>query len=240
MSKIKKYIILGIVVILIGASLWFSPTILSYVQSFSNSSSSSSSYVAPYTSLTLRQGINETATLDFGDTEYTFDYSARVGYSVGSLDFSTFIATSDSIRIPQDGDKYSDFGIEVKVSDVSSDSISSYVVILVRPTIQNYMASLHYTEVNLTLNMPSSVSLSSYLTNVTHQYAFWYTVIVNSYQAVNTPQLTIQLGTQEKTFEVYAGGYPAVSGVPTSDFNIDTLVFKIEPNYMIIYVQPLY
>lgn len=219
---------LGIVVVIIGAFLWFSPTIISYIQ---NPNSSGSSYNPPYTSLTLRDRMNYTTTLEFGDTEYSFTY-----YYGLSLQVSTFIEASKSYT-PHKGDTYRDFGIEVKVSDVTSDYISNYIVILVKPTIQNYMASLHYTEVNLTLNEPVWVNITSGLVNETHQYGFRYTQVTHpsSYE----PQLTIHTVTQEKTYDVSSSS-SAFWSSDIKDFNIETRVFKIESQYMVIYVKPLY
>jgi hypothetical protein len=222
MSLVKKLIVLGIVVVIVGAFLWFSP----YFQNSTNSS-----YNASYTSLTLRDGMNNTATLEFGDTEYNFDYSG------GILMDSTFIELSKSYT-PHKGDTYRDFGMEVKVSDVTSDYISNYIVILVKPTVQNYMASLHYTEVNLTLNEGKSVSISSGLTNETHEYGFTYTQVkyASSYYE---SYLTVDLGAQENKHQVIASSSASWAS-DIRDLNIEIRVFKVELQYMVIYVKPLY
>jgi hypothetical protein len=227
MSKIKKYLALGVVVVIIGALFYFSPTILSFFQN----PSSSTSYNAPYTTLTLRDGMNYTATLEFGETEYSFVYYYGAGLYV-----STFIGGEKSYT-PNIGDTYRDFGIEIKVSNIASDYISNYIVILVKPTVQNYMASLYYTRVNLTLNQPTWVNISSGLVNETHQYCFTYTTIV--YPTMYEPYLTIDSDGQEKTHQVYASGSYAWS-TDIKEFNIEATVFKTDSQYMVIYVKPLY
>lgn len=221
-----KKVIIGLIlaVIIVVALVWYAPTIISY---FQNSSSNSSD--ASYTSLTLRETMNNSASIWFGDTKYDF------GYSYGVLGVSTFYGGGKSYT-PHKGDTYRDFGIEVKVSDVGSNYISNYIVILVKPTIQNYMASLHYTMVNLTLNEPTWVNITSGLVNETHQYGFRYLGIV---WPVSDPQLTIHTDTGEKTYRVTDSG-SAIWNSDIKDFNIETRVYKIESAHMIIYVKPLY
>jgi rubredoxin len=223
---IKKVIGLSLAAIIIGALLWYAPNIISY---FQNSSPQSSD--ASYTSLTLRHGMNYSTTLEFGDTEYSFSYYYGLGLQV-----STFIEGSKSYSAHK-GDTYRDFGIELKVSNVASDYISNYIVILVKPTVQNYMASLYYTRVNITLNEAKSVNISSGLVNETREYGFLYTQVMHP--SFYEPQLTIHIETQEKTYDVSASG-SALWSSDIKDFNIETRVFKIESQYMVIYVKPLY
>jgi hypothetical protein len=228
---LKSRWIIGLLfaVVVIGALLWFSPNIISYLQNPTNSSDAS------YTSLMLRDRMNSTATLEFGDTEYSFTYNYGAGLYASTLYVSTFIG--DKSYTPNTGDTYRDFGIEIKVSKITSDYISNYIVFLVKPTVQNYMASLHYTEVNITLNQAVWVNISSGLVNETHQYSFTYTKIV--YPAMYEPYITIGSDGQEKTHQVYASGSYAWS-TNIRDFNIETTVFKTESQYMLIYVKPLY
>jgi hypothetical protein len=174
--------------------------------------------------------MNNTATLEFGDTEYSFGYFYGSGLSV-----STFI--NSTLYMPHIGDTYTDFGIETKVANLTSDYISNYIVILVKPIVQNYMASLHYTEVNITLNQVTWVNISSGLVSETHKYGFMYTKVIHP--TMYEPQLTIYAGTQQKTYYVYASGSYMWS-TNIKDFNIETTVFKTESQYMVIYVKPLY
>ncbi|MGA3191891.1 MAG: hypothetical protein ABSD73_05180 [Candidatus Bathyarchaeia archaeon] len=225
MSKIRKLVGLAIVVVIIGLLLYYAPTIISFVQ---NPSSSGSSYNAPCTSLTLRDGTsgtNHTTTLDFGDTEYTFEYS------IGSyFEASTFIEPYE-IYTPHIGDVYRYCGIEIDISKVTSDYISSYIVFLVKPTVQNYMASLHYTKVNITLNNDVAVNISSGLTNETHQYYFAYDGMVSPMEID---------GWLEVWFSSQGQKFDAVVGNTITVFNIEIRPFKVQSHYMVIYVKPLY
>lgn len=133
--------------------------------------------------------------------------------------------------IPTEGKTYSDLGIEIKVSKVSSDYISNYIVILVKPTVQNYMASLHYTKVSIALYETKAVNISSGLINKTNQYWFSYTQI--THPTFNEPQLTIRTNSQSKSYVV-------IAGFAIREFEIETRVYKIESGYMVIYVKPLY
>ena len=217
--KSRWIIIFLLAVVLIGTLLWFAPNIMSYFQNSADSSNAS------YSSLTLRDGMNSTATLEFGDTEYNF------AYTIGILSTSTFIGGSQTHWTPHKGEVYNELGIEVRVSDVASDYVSNYIVILVKPTIQNYMASLHYTRVNITLHGTRAVNISSGLINKTNQYWFLYTQI--THPTLNEPQLTIGNASQQKTYFISVGK-------TIKEFEIETRVFKIESNYMVIYVKPLY
>lgn len=215
---IGKIICAVLAVSIIVALLCFAPIILSYFQN------PSSSLSASYTSLTLREMMNHTATIEFGDTEYNFDYTG------GFLFDSTFISGSQ-MHSPKKGNVYDEFGIEVKVSDVSSDYVSNYIVILVKPTVQNYMASLHYTKVDIALYETKAVNISSGLINKTNEYGFAYTQV--THPSFNEPQLEIQTATQSKVYYV-------VASFTIRDFDIEVRVYKIESGHMIIYVKPLY
>ena len=220
---IKRVIGLAVVLIIIGAFFWYAPSIISYIQNLSSRNQNSSG--VSYTSLTLRYRMNNTATIEFGDTEYSFAY-----YYGGGLTVWTLLEGSKFYK-PHKGDTHRDFGIEIKVSDVTSDYISEYVVILVRPTINNYSASLHYTKVTIALYETKTVNISSDLINRTNQYWFSYTQV--THPSFNEPQLTIGTTSQQKTHDVIVGS-------TIREFEIEVRVFKIESEYMAIYVKPLY
>ena len=225
MSLIKKLIILGVVVAIAGILLWFSP-IPSYFQNSANSS-----YNAPYTSLTLRVGMNYSATLDFGDTEYD------IMYPYGNyLGVSTFIDSTNlhTFNAPHSGDVYKYAGIEIDVSKVASDYISDYIVILVKPTIQNYMASLFYTKVNMTIYQSQAVNISSGLTGERRLY--WFTYTPSQYGSGNIVRLEVQNSSQRIYYDVYVGRVIGYS----DNSDLEIRVFEVESQYMVIYVKPLY
>ena len=219
--NLGKVVITLLAVMVIGALLWYSPTIISYFQTPTDSSDEYS-----YINMTLRDlPLSETnaTIIEFGDTEYSFRYLG--GYLTVEAPFQS------KFYIPTEGKIYNDLGIEIKVSKVGSDYISNYIVILVKPTIQNYMASLHFTKVNITLNETKAVNISSGLINKTNQYWFSYTQI--AYPTFNEPQLTIRTSSQSKSYVV-------IAGFTIREFEIETKVYKIRPEYMVIYVKPLY
>jgi predicted RNA-binding Zn-ribbon protein involved in translation (DUF1610 family) len=101
----KKIIGLFLLFIIMGALLWYAPTIISYIQNlFSNSSNAS------YIRLMLRDGMNHTAAIEFNDTEYSFDYTG------GFLSVRTFI--DFQMYSPHEGDTYTDFGIKTKKTGI--------------------------------------------------------------------------------------------------------------------------
>jgi hypothetical protein len=224
--SLTKLIALAVLVMTIaGALLWFL-VVPSYIQN-----SLSSSQNAPYTSLTLRTGINNTATVEFGDTYYTLNYYYYYPHPEGSwLTVSTFIGSNTHYRVYK-GETYTDFGVEAKVSDTGWDDISNYIVILVKPVIQNYAASLNYTRLNISPGETKSIDISSGLTNETRQYAFTYTQNTSAYNLAS--QITIRTNTQEKT-------YLASEGYTIRDLNVEVRIYKVESAHMIIYVKPLY
>ena len=218
--KSRWIIILLLAVVVIGALLWFAPNIISYLQNPTNSSDAS------YTSLTLRDGINNTATLEFGDTEYSFSYNIPTHI----FSIYTFLGGYELYE-PHKGDTHRDMGIEVKVSDVASDYVSSYISLLVKPIIQNYSASLHYTKVTVGLGATKSVSISSGLVNMTKQYWFSYTLMTAA--SANRRQLTIEYASTQQTYFV-------VVNTTIRDFDMEVRVYKLESGYLVIYVKPLY
>jgi len=219
----KKIIGVVTVVIIIGLLLWNAPTIISYVQNLSSPTDSSNE---SYTELTLRDlpisEVNNTV-IEFGDTEYSFRYLG--GYLM------VYVPFQSKIYIPTEGKTFNDLGIEIKVSNVSSDYISKYIVILVKSTVQNYMASLYYTRVSIPLYQTKVVNISSGLINKTNQYWFSYSQI--THPSFNEPQLTIRTTSQSKSYVV-------IAGFTIKEFEIETRVYKVESGYMIIYVKPLY
>lgn len=172
--------------------------------------------------------MNDSVTLDFGDTEYTLTYSG------GVLSDYTFIATAPYTHVPHAGDVYREFGIEIDVFKVGLDNFSNYIVIIVRPTVQNYMASLNYTEVNVAAYQTIEVNISSSLTNKTNTYWFscGYVMVDDSFEY---SQLTIQNASQNNKYDTYVGN-------TITDFDIEVRIFKnlgLGLN-IVIYVKPLY
>jgi hypothetical protein len=225
----SKRIIIGVllVAVAIGIIALFSPTIISDLQSSSSQSSSAS-----YTSLMIRMG-NYSATVDFGDTEYYFNYVS------GSIGIYAPFQSVQAILNPEVGHTYSIFGVEIKVDNISSDYLSNYIVIGVKPTIANYMFSTyHYYKVNLTsypliqygppINYSITKNISSGITNETRQYTFTY---YEGFLVVANSSLT-------REYEIPTTS-DYIMGAET-DFDIQIRVYEVEPEYLVIYVMPLY
>jgi len=233
-GRIKKFIILGIVVIMIGGVLlWYFPTINPY---FWNSSANSSG--ASYTKLMIRNGNIDT--LEFGDTEYILGYT----YPPSDAGFISVIIpfNSSSIKNPQVGHTYKIFGAEIKVSNVSSDNISSFVVILVKPTIGDYMFSTYrYTKVDIPYCVLDTVKISSGLTNKTNQYTFGFTSYTQQpFNGAFQATLAISNSTQSEQYPVNQNYRGSNGSLIENDFNIEVRLYKVNSSSMIIYVKPLY
>jgi hypothetical protein len=225
---VKKIIAVFSVLTIIIIIAWQYPAIISILQSSSFNSDAS------YTRLLLRDlpighVASSNGTVEFGDTEYYFAYS---GGMIGiSAPFQY-----DSIMSPKMGNSYKALGIEVKVANVSSDYISSFAVIMVKPTVTNYMFSTYrYTKVDVPLGNEKTVEISSGLTNEKDQFTFAYASAPNRLSFGAT--LIVRTSFQSKQYSTYAG---LVIPEAEKDFNIEIHVYKADSNNMIIYVKPLY
>ena len=232
--RLEKIIGLATVIAIIGIALfWYSPAFAPY---FQNSSASSSN--ASYTKLMIRNG--NTDALEFGDTEYIFGYMyppLDVGFITVNIPFN-----SSSITNPQIGHIYKIFGAEIEVSNVSSDYISSFVVILVKPATEDYMFSTYrYTKVDIPYGISETVKISSGSINKTNQYTFGFTSYApeslnDAFQAT----LTVSNSTRSAQYQLnynYMGS--AITPIENY-FNIEVKLYKVNSSNIIIYVKPLY
>ena len=85
-----------------------------------------------------------------------------------------------------------------------------------------------YTKVNMTSGEATTVSISSGLINKTNKYYFTYTGNYNKYA-----YFTISNGSQLKSYFLGEGN-------TATDFDIEVRIYKVEPQYMVVYVKPLY
>jgi len=114
---IKKVIGLAVVLIIIGAFLWYAPTIISSLQNLFSQSS--------YTKINVVMG--QVAIYDHGDNHYVFAY--RLLSSDPTDKFYVSSGFQTRMFSATEGAMYKDLGIEIKVSEVHSD----YIVLLVKP-----------------------------------------------------------------------------------------------------------
>lgn len=226
MSTPKKIILLVFITSLIVLFLLYAFNIIPFNQNIGSESGELPETV--YTNMTLRTSLYaseiEQINIQFGDTEYIFRYQQGKLYISGPF-------PTDWINNPKEGKTYYRFGIEIFVATIGSDYISKYITILVRPTVEDYMASLYYTKVNITQYETKAVNISSGLIDKTNQYWFTY---IPSIHRLDFPTLTIKTTSQTKKYSIPYGV------LNVRDFDIETRVYKIEPTYMIIYVKPLY
>jgi hypothetical protein len=177
----------------------------------------------------IRSG-NYTEPLKLGDAEYYFSYTTLFYREINvNAPF-----TIDKIENPKAGDLYQGLGIEVKVANVSSDYISDYVVIKIRPTTDNYMFSTYrYTKVDIPLGYTKTVDISSGLINKTNQYTFQYLFAPSAHSA----ELAVKTDVLSKRYSAYVG---LIVAEARNDFEIEISVFKADSNRLVLYVKPLY
>lgn len=243
-GKAINKIIIGIVIvcIIIGATIWYAPAIISQFQNPSSNSSDAS-----YTSLMLRAAYGQgdtSATAEFGDTEYIFAYISGTIYVNAPFQ-------GDFVQSPRVGHSYYTLGIELKVENISSDYLSDYAVIKVKPTIDNYMFSTYReTKVDIPceqnapivqygtpsplVNYSVTVSISSGIVNKTNQYTFRYAFAP---MVLSAATLVVSNSSQSKQYSAYAG---LIVADAEKDFNIEIYVYKTDSDRMILYVKPLY
>src|SRR4030067_3279985 len=219
----KKAIVVAVfVVAVIGIILWQSSAITSLFQN-------SASIVpgASYTTLLIRSG-NPSEPIKLGDTEYSFHYM-----TVQLTIYAPF--QSDYIPSPKIGDSYQGLGIELKVANVTSDYLSGYIVINVRPTINSYMFSTyHLTQVDFPVGKAKTVDISSGLIDRTNQLTFAYP---SAPPVGSGATLYVSNTTQSKSYLAYAG---LIVVEAKNDFDIEIRVSKIDSTRMLLYVKPLY
>lgn len=116
---------------------------------------------------------------------------------------------------PVEGAVYRDFGIEIKVSEVNLD----YIVLSVKPTVQNYLAQSSFKKLTIAEGQYQTISFNG------NEYTITYTG--NNQIAVMTPLL------QYKTYYIN-------SGTIHSDLGIEIRVYKVFPEYIIIFVKSIY
>jgi hypothetical protein len=119
MSRTRKLIVLGVVVVIIGMFLYFTPTISTFQNYLSQSS---------YTKVTIVQG--QFAHYDHGDNHYSFAWKLGLMPNDSPTIFAVFSGfQSESFSTTPLGATYTAFGLEIKVSEVYTD----HIVLLVKP-----------------------------------------------------------------------------------------------------------
>lgn len=206
----KKVAGILLAVVVIGALLWYAPTIISFIQ---NSS---------YTKLTLTKNSStfpNSTTLTFGNIDYSFSYvwqNNQYFLSVGDS-----ILEGKSYPQPTNSSVYRDFGLEIKVSEADSNQI----VLLVKPTVQDYLASLSFKKMTITQGQYQTVNFSG------NEYTIGY--LQNPPYYVNELIVTTSL-LQSRQYSISS------SQIVSCDLGLEIRVYKATTAYAIIYVKPSY
>jgi ribosomal protein L37AE/L43A len=119
---IKKAIGVLLVAVIIGAFVWYSPTIISTIQNF----------IEDYGYTRVAISVDSGTTIHLGDNAYIFEYwdssfakGLNSSATTSVFGIAPFMVWHPAIQ----GATYRDSGLEIKVSEVHSD----YIVLLVKP-----------------------------------------------------------------------------------------------------------
>jgi hypothetical protein len=207
---IKKIVAVCLVALILGVFLWFSSNIFSMIQNYSKGSSYSQVSVFA-TNITKTQ---------FGDIDYSFETSMPL-QPYGRLSMWDSLVESKDYNLTE-GAVYRDFGIEMKVKEIHSD----YAVLLVKPTVQNYLSESGF--IKLTIPEGQMQTLSFLGGND-------YTI---SYSKAHIYLHLLFQSTPLLQFRDYA-----LTIVPTiihSDLGLEIRVSSITIDYVMIFVKPTY
>jgi hypothetical protein len=203
---IGKAIGVVLAIMIIGALLFYSPNIISMIQNYSSSSS--------YTQITA--SIYNSTSLQFGGVDYFFEMGFTQQYQgVGYLIVWDSLVESKDYNITA-GAIYRDFGIEMKVKELHPD----YAVLLVKPTVQNYLAESGFTKLTIAEGQIQTLSFDGNNYTVSYSQAHLY---------VATPLF------QYRDY--------LLTSVPTtihSDLGLEIRVSSIAIGHVVVFVKPSY
>ena len=222
---IKKIVGASMVLVILGVFLWYSPTIISMLQNLSSQNTSSqnpSNQDSSYTKLTLIKNSSPNpnfTTLTFGDIDYSFSYAWQNNQYF--LLVCNSILEAKSYLQPTNGSVYRDIGIEIKVSGAYSNQI----VLLVKPTVQDYLASLSFKKLTIAQGQYQTVNFSG------NEYTIGYLQNLPYYAnklIVMTPLL------QSREYYIIS------SQIVSCDLGLEIRVYKATTEYAMIFVKPSY
>jgi len=207
----RKIAAIVTVLVILGVFIWYSPTIISTVQNYFSQSS--------YTKLTLVRSSSPSpanfTTLTFGEIDYSFGYSRD-----GFLCVSNSLLEGKAYR-PENGSVYKDIGIEVRVSEVHSD----YIVLFVKPTLQDYLAQTGFRKLTIAQGQYQTVIFNGNEFTIAYFQKPPYNV---STLIVTTPLLL------SREYYIFS------SQILNCDLGLEIRIYKATSQYTIIFVKPLY
>jgi hypothetical protein len=204
---IKKIVVVFMAVAILGVFLWYSPTIISMIQEYFSESS--------YTKLTVMNNSYNRTTIQFGGVDYFFAYFWQPSLGFGHLGMWNSLVESNGYNLTE-GAVYRDFGIEMKVKEIRPE----YTVLLVKPTVQNYLVGSGFTKLTIAEGQIQNISFSG------NDYIISYS---QGHIYVNAPLFKFR-------------DYP-LTIVPTiihCDLGLEIRVFNITKEYVTIFVKSTY
>lgn len=213
-----------------------------FLFNFLSQNSSSNPPNVTYTNLLIRAN-TMTKSLTFGDTDYLLSYNAFPETIANISNIwvraplsNVFPLNSELIDQPKNGTSYTKLGIEIIVEDIGSDDISLFIKLKVRPIVENYMfLTYNYTRIDIPFNDSRTMNVTGLSSDKTNQYTFKYT-FVPPYREIDAT-LIVESMLQSKQYNFYYGEKLVDS---RDSFKIETRVYKVDLEHMILYVKPSY
>ena len=206
----KKVVSIFFVCLVIGALIWYMPLIISYIHQ--------NLMLSSYTKLTLERS-PRTGTyyesVTFGDLDYHFGYN----YAGQLVVFNSIL--EHRIYDPVNGTVYVDIGVEIRVSEVNSETL----VILVKPNPQDYLSKTSFKKLVIANGQYHNVSFNGnqYRISYFHNPPHYYRQLI-----IVTPLLQLR--------QYYISEFQTIH----CDLGLEIRVYKVTNSSTTIYVRPSY
>jgi hypothetical protein len=203
---IKKIVAVVMIVAISVVLFWYSPIIF---DTFFKGSS--------YTELTVMNNAiySNTTSIHLGGIDYFFGYMWQPSLGFGHLSMWNSLVESTSYNLTE-GATYRDFGIETRVKEIRPE----FTVLLVKPTVQNYLGESGFTKLTIAKGQFQTVSFSG------NNYT------ISSYDG--------HIGVVAPLFQFRDYRLDVVPTIIHCDLGLEIRVSDITIEYVIIFVKPLY
>ena len=206
----KKAISIFFACLVIGALIWYMPLIISYIHQ--------NLMLSSYTKLTLERS-PRTGTyyesVTFGDLDYHFGYN----YAGQLVVFNSIL--EHRIYDPVNDAVYVDIGVEIRVSEVNSETL----VILVKPNPQDYLSKTSFKKLVIANGQYHNVSFNGnqYRISYFHNPPHYYRQLI-----IATPLFQLR--------QYYISEFQTIH----CDLGLEIRVYKVTNSSTTIYVRPSY
>ena len=206
----KKAISIFFACLVIGALIWYMPLIISYIHQ--------NLMLSSYTKLTLERS-PRTGTyyepVTFGDLDYHFGYN----YAGQLVVFNSIL--EHRIYDPVNGAVYVDIGVEIRVSEVNSETL----IILVKPNPQDYLSKTSFKKLVIANGQYHNVSFNGnqYRISYFHNPPHYYRQLI-----IATPLFQLR--------QYYISEFQTIH----CDLGLEIRVYKVTNSSTTIYVRPSY